>query len=417
MKPLSVASLNNQIKALLESTFERVQVVGEVSRVTYHSSGHVYFSLKDRHSTISCVMFRGNVSRLKFRIEQGCELVADAAVTVYTPRGDYQLNIFSLSPVGEGALQLAYDQLKNELLNRGYFEAERKKTLPQFPKHIALITSATGAALQDMLRVANKRWKLTKITCIDTIVQGVNAAQQIASNIVHADKLGYFDVIVIGRGGGSMEDLWAFNERVVAEAIYSANTPIVSAVGHEIDTVISDYVADLRAPTPSAALEMILPDSVEMMQYVDSISTQLQGHFKHQYRRKEEQVHHLFKMLRANSMSSKLGFKLQNSELMKARMRSLMQEHLRIKRLQLAPLSTNLLQKKESLVRAKQFKIEVLLEKLKALNPDNKVLKNSAQIIKEGKSVSLDTLEKSELFELQNLETKITAVVKKVERV
>jgi exodeoxyribonuclease VII large subunit len=415
-KPLSITAFNNQIKALLEATFERVQVVGEVSRVTYHNSGHVYFSLKDRSSTISCVMFRGNVSRLKFRIEQGQQLVADAAVTVYTPRGDYQLNIFSLSPVGEGALQLAYDQLKNELMGKGYFAAERKKQLPRFAKKVALITSGTGAALQDMLRVAEKRWKLTQFVCIDTIVQGNSSAPILAQNITFADAQD-FDIIVIGRGGGSMEDLWAFNERVVADAIFYANTPIVSAVGHEIDTVISDYVADLRAPTPSAALEMILPDQVEMMQYLDGMLDQLRFNLQNQISKKEQQLHHLKKILAAQSMSSKLGFQLQNAKMMKARMSGLMKEHLGLNSLKLSPLKQNLSQKMNHYYREQNYKIELLTNKLKALNPENKVLKNSAQIVKKGKSVNLESLDIDEHFELQNLNRKITAVVEKVESI
>ena len=234
MNILSVDGLNEQIKNLLETTFMRTFVEGELSRVTYHNSGHIYFTLKDASSSISCVMFKGNASRLKFRLEEGLKVVLEAAVTVYKPRGQYQLNVLSAEPSGRGALALAFEQLKGKLQEIGYFAPEHKKALPKYITTLGLVTSETGAALQDMLRVAASRWPLVKIFLYDAVVQGDSAAKSIARGIKTADKNGH-DAIVVGRGGGSMEDLWGFNEEIVANSIYHCKTPIVSAVGHEID--------------------------------------------------------------------------------------------------------------------------------------------------------------------------------------
>jgi len=280
MTTLSVSALNEQIKNLLESTFVRVHVEAELSRITYHNSGHIYFTLKDASSTIRAVMFRGNARSLKFRLEEGLMVLVEGALTLYKPRGEYQINCFAVEPSGSGALALAYEQLKRRLQEKGYFESTCKKLLPPLPVKIALITSATGAALQDMLRVASQRWPLIECVVFDVLVQGERAAPAIAAAIETADTKG-FDILVIGRGGGSIEDLWAFNDEAVANAVFQANTPIVSAVGHEIDWVISDYVADLRAPTPSAAMQMILPDINEMRQNLDAMSAQMTQSIEH----------------------------------------------------------------------------------------------------------------------------------------
>jgi exodeoxyribonuclease VII large subunit len=243
---------------------------------------------------------------LKFQVEEGMAVVIHGSISVFSPRGTYQINCMMMEPSGSGALAKAYEQLKAKLGAKGYFDVERKKALPRFIRHIALVTSRTGAALQDMLRVATKRWPLVKITLLDTLVQGEGAKFSIASNIAKADALGV-DVIIVGRGGGSVEDLWAFNEEVVADAIFASHTPIVSAVGHEIDYVISDFVADLRAPTPSAAIEMILPDSVEMLQRIDSMMERYTLIFGRILRSKEESLEHLKRLFAKRSIDEKLS--------------------------------------------------------------------------------------------------------------
>ena len=271
---MTVSSLNTKIKSLLEATFMHILVEGEVASITYHTSGHLYFSIKDDKSAIKCVMWRSSVAKMKFRIEKGMHIVVEGSVSVYTPRGEYQFQTVRIEPYGQGALALAYEQLKKRLKEQGYFDAERKKPIPKYIYSIALVTAKDSAALHDMLKIIQKRWPLLEVTIVDTLVQGEQAGAAIAHALHYADSLGV-DVVVVGRGGGSAEDLWAFNEEVVAQALYAMRTPVVSAVGHEVDTLISDFVADVRAPTPSAAMEMILPDKHEVMYGMDELSSRL----------------------------------------------------------------------------------------------------------------------------------------------
>lgn len=309
-KPLSVSALNAQIKALLESTFLHVRVEGEVSRATYHASGHLYFTLKDVNSAVSCVMFRGNNQKLAFRVEEGMHLVVWGAISVYAPRGNYQINCFGAEPSGSGALALAYEQLKRELEAKGYFESSRKKPLPHFPKRVALVTSGTGAALQDMKHIATKRWPLVTLIVIDTLVQGKEAAPSIVNSLKKADEV-QADVIVLARGGGSVEDLWAFNERIVAKAVFDARLPVVSAIGHEIDYVITDFIADKRAPTPSAALELLLPDQDEIRISMDHLLDSLNQRVDEILNYQKQQIEHLAKRLSHHSLDVKIGYKLE----------------------------------------------------------------------------------------------------------
>ncbi|MFT7004306.1 MAG: exodeoxyribonuclease VII large subunit [Sulfurimonas sp.] len=316
MHVLNVSSLNEQIKTLLESSFSRVLVEGELSRITFHNSGHIYFTLKDSTSTLKAVMFRGNASKLKFQLKEGLKVILDGAITLYKPRGEYQINCFSIEPAGHGALALAYEQLKEKLTAQGYFEPSIKKRLPRFPSKIAFITSATGAALQDMLRVANSRYRVLEIDIYDVLVQGDSAASSISNAIVVSDTKKY-DFIVIGRGGGSIEDLWAFNEEIVADAIFRATTPIISAVGHEIDWVISDFVSDLRAPTPSAAIEMTLPDTNELLQTLDSIESQYTQLMFQKIQSSKQELTHMYNLFAGHSIEKRLEQKMQEVKVLK----------------------------------------------------------------------------------------------------
>ena len=295
MRAISVTELNNQIKSILDSHFEVVLVKGEVSKVTYHTSGHLYFTLKDESSSINCAMWRSNLKKLKFELKSGDEVFVYGAVNLYVPRGEYKLIATDIEPVGVGALQIAFERLKEELLKLGYFDESKKKSIPKFPKRIAIITSETSAALQDMLRIAKKRWLLSKFYLFNVLVQGEGAAEDIARKIEIADNFKFddnrgFDLIIVGRGGGSKEDLWAFNERVVADAIYKASTPIISAVGHEIDYLISDFVADKRAATPSNAMEIALPDKNEILMFLDEKFKELFNLMNNIFDRKEKEL-------------------------------------------------------------------------------------------------------------------------------
>lgn len=268
---LSVTDLNKAIKSQLEGNFSQFWVQGEISNFKAHSSGHFYFSLKDKTSQIRAVMFRGYNGQLKFRPEDGMEVIVRGRISVYEPRGDYQVLCEVMEPVGAGALQKAFEQLKRKLAQEGLFDQARKKPIPQFPQHVAIVTSPTGAAIQDMINILGRRCKSLRITLIPTTVQGPQAPGEIVAALGLADWLPDADVIIVGRGGGSIEDLWAFNDERVARAISACRLPTISAVGHEVDFTIADFVADLRAPTPSAAAELVAKSSLELLERIDRL--------------------------------------------------------------------------------------------------------------------------------------------------
>ena len=410
----SVTSLNNQIKSLLESTFVYVHVEGEVSRFTYHGSGHLYFTLKDKNSSISCVMFRGNNKKMKFQLEEGMQVIISGSISLYVPRGSYQLNCISIEPSGSGALAKAYEQLKEKLRGKGYFDEVNKKELPRYIKSIALVTSATGAALQDMLRVANKRWPLVKLKVLDTIVQGENSGINIAKNIAYADKLDV-DVIVIGRGGGSIEDLWGFNEEVVADAIYRAKTPIVSAVGHEIDYVISDFVADLRAPTPSAAMEMILPDKNELLMSIDGMIEQLQRFYARVISTKSMDLQNLKNEFQRYSFSQKTHLMQREIDILKNLYKAKLSSILEEKSLKTSSLFEKLRFAYRQNIARKEQALEGTKESLLSKNPTLGLNESYAQIVKNDKKIQPEKLKLDDIFELQTAKTVITSRVLDIE--
>ena len=413
MNTITVSTLNEQIKGLLETTFVRVYVEGELSRITHHNSGHIYFTLKDSGSSISGVMFRGNASKLKFRLEEGLKVVIEGAITLYAPRGSYQINAFNIEPAGHGALALAFEQLKARLSEQGYFAPEIKKTMPKFPKRIALVTSATGAALQDMQRVAAHRYPLVELYVYDTVVQGEYAAPSIVNAIIAADAQN-FDVIVVGRGGGSMEDLWGFNEEIVANAIYQAKTPIVSAVGHEIDWLISDFVADLRAPTPSAAMQMILPDQNELLQTLDVIAQQMNQSVQQKLFNANEKLGHLKSSYERNSIEQRIKNRLEEIEQVRTRFEQNMTYTLENRTRQLTPIAENLTRQANSNLMQKQNTLTTLMQALQAQDPKQKSKKGFAQIAKEGKVLDLSELEVGDSFEAMDASRSVTAKVENI---
>lgn len=273
----SVTRLNNEIKDLLDAVpgYRNLLVQGEISNYKAHSSGHHYMTLKDEGASINAVMFRSDALRLKFRLENGMKVIVRARVSSFPRTGQVQLYISEVIPDGAGALNLAFEQLKRKLQAEGLFDPAHKKPIPACPQRIALVTSPTGAAVRDMIRILGRRWPLAKVTLYPAQVQGRGAAESIAQAIMLANAIGEADVILCGRGGGSMEDLWAFNEEVVARAIYDSDIPVISAVGHEPDVTIADFVADLRAPTPSGAAELAVPDRAEYALSVRTLDTRL----------------------------------------------------------------------------------------------------------------------------------------------
>ena len=412
MSVLSVSALNNQIKSLLESTFVYAHVTGELSRVTYHNSGHVYFSLKDSISTLKCVMFRGNASKLKFRLEEGQKVILHGAITVYTPRGEYQLNCISAEPEGSGALALAYEQLKKKLEAKGYFDHSIKKPLPSFVQKVVLVTSATGAALADMKHVAEKRWPLVELILLDTLVQGERAKEHIAQNITHADTLNA-DIIVVARGGGSVEDLWAFNEEIVAEALYRCNTPVVSAIGHEIDYVISDFVSDVRAPTPSAAMELVLPDQVEWQMSVDNILDSLTHNFNRIFEKKATELRHIDAQFENYSIKSKLDFYTKEISILDKRFDEKFHYTLIHNQDNINHLQQNVQATQANILNKKTNQLFALKESFTVNEPSKRVKKGFVQLSKKGKLTDLATLKKDDTITLIDTHYKITSTVNK----
>ncbi|MCB1059256.1 MAG: exodeoxyribonuclease VII large subunit [Calditrichaeota bacterium] len=263
-RTLSVSEVTREIKRMFRERFEPLWIEGELSGYKLHGSGHHYFTLKDASASMSCAMWRMYTKNLRFTPRDGMLVQAFGQLEVYEPQGKYQLIVYELRLSGEGELQKAFEELKRKLEKEGLFDQARKRELPAFPEKIGLVTSGTGAALRDMQTVAARRWPLTELILKPVRVQAKGAAEEIAAAIDQFSREGKVDVIVAGRGGGSLEDLWPFNEEIVARAIFNSKIPVVSAVGHEIDFTIADFVADLRAPTPSAAMEIVLPDGAEI---------------------------------------------------------------------------------------------------------------------------------------------------------
>ena len=408
MQMMSVSSLNTKIKSLLEATFMHILVEGEVASATYHTSGHLYFTIKDNKSSIKCVMWRSSVARMKFRIEKGMRIVVEGSVSVYAPRGEYQIQAVKFEPYGQGALALAFEQLKEKLKAKGYFDAARKKQIPKQIRKIALVTAKESAALHDMLKIIQKRWPLVEVTVVDTLVQGEHAARSIATALRYADTLGA-DVVIVGRGGGSTEDLWAFNEEPVADAIFVMHTPVVSAVGHEVDVLISDYVADLRAPTPSAAIEMVLPDKNELLFMLDERMERFVRAYEQHIARKMQQLQHMEALLLQNAPTRKLQEIAQVFE----RMRQEYDRTIRYKfdqyGAQLLPLHNHLKHSMEMILRQKLQQAAYLEEKLKLSDPRLQCKEGWAQVSKEGKPVSLQSVEPGENFILEDASVKIEA--------
>lgn len=277
---LTVSQLNRYVKSRMDAdeNLYNVFLVGEISNFTNHyKTGHFYFSLKDEEAQIKAVMFRGNAAKVKFRVENGLRVIIRGRVSLYEAAGSYQVFVDDMQPDGTGALQLAFEQLKEKLQSEGLFAEAHKKPIPKYPERIGVITSETGAAIQDILNVLGRRYPLAEVILAPVLVQGEEAPNQLISAVDQFNRLSCADVLIIGRGGGSAEDLWAFNDEGLARAVYRSNIPVISAVGHETDFTICDFVADLRAPTPSAAAELAVPNIHELYTQLSVLQTHLQN--------------------------------------------------------------------------------------------------------------------------------------------
>ncbi|MCH7770564.1 MAG: exodeoxyribonuclease VII large subunit [Bacteroidetes bacterium] len=269
---LSVSDLTNQIKLSIEKNFSRISVIGEISNFKAHVSGHWYFNLKDADAVINCTMWKGFNNYVSVKPQDGMKVIVNGRITVYPPRGNYQIDVRSMKPAGMGELQETFEKLKQKLEELRLFDEEHKKPIPSFPQKIGLVTAIDGAAFKDMISVAERRYPLVELIIAPAIMQGGGAAESIVQSLKQLNKVKDIDVIIVSRGGGSIEDLWAFNEEIVAHAIYDSIIPVITGVGHEIDFTISDFVADLRAPTPSIAMELATPNMNEIFAFISEFA-------------------------------------------------------------------------------------------------------------------------------------------------
>ena len=319
---LSVTQLNEYIRGKMDADplLNQVAVRGEISNYKLYPSGHHYFTLKDESCALRCVMFKGNAMRLRFRPENGMKIIAMGKISVFPRDGAYQLYCTAMTVDGVGDLHVAFEQLKKKLAAQGLFDPAHKKPLPRYPETIGIVTSSAGAAVHDMLRILRKRYPLSRVLLLPVRVQGAEAPGEIAAAIGYANRHKLADLLIVGRGGGSIEDLWAFNEEQVAYAIYQSEIPIISAVGHEPDVTISDYVADLRAATPSNAAELAVPDQDVLRQNLDAYGTAMAASLMRQIKAARQQ---LSVLSRSSALCSPTGYleqKTKNLEILKNRM-------------------------------------------------------------------------------------------------
>jgi exodeoxyribonuclease VII large subunit len=272
----TVSELTQSIKFVLESAFDNISVEGEISNFKSHVSGHWYFNLKDENAVINCTMWRGLNNYVFFTPQDGMKIIVNGRLTVYPPRGSYQIDVRSMKPAGEGELQAAFERLKQKLKAEGLFDVERKRAIPFFPAKIGIVTAIDGAAIRDMISVAERRFPLAELIIAPTKVQGSGAAEDIVDSLNKLNKIKDIDVIILARGGGSIEDLWAFNEEIVARAIYKSRIPVITGIGHEVDFTIADFVSDLRAPTPSVAMELATPDKQELKNAIEYLDQKME---------------------------------------------------------------------------------------------------------------------------------------------
>lgn len=392
----SVSAINQFIKNMFsrEYALSVVFVKGEISNCKYHSSGHIYFTLKDASSAIACVMFAGDRRGLSFRLSDGQEVVIGGTINVYERDGKYQLYAKKITLAGEGILYEKYERLKKELEEKGYFEESRKKPIPRYVKTLGIVTAQTGAAIQDMIQISSRRNPYVQLVLYPAKVQGEGAAETIVKGIECLDKYGV-DVIIVGRGGGSIEDLWAFNEEKTAEAIFRCVTPVVSAVGHETDTTIADYVADLRAPTPSAAAELVVYD-------VRQVLDVLYGYKERLIRTVLEKVD----MLREQIGYEEKKLKMYNPS-----------NQVIQKRQYMADLEERLVQQMKWLTEQKRNRLQILAGRLDGMSPLKRLASGFAFVTDET-GTQIDTVQKvraGDRLDIVLRDGKIRADVKEVE--
>lgn len=396
---LTVSELNSQVRRLLEMNYHNVRVVGELSSLSRPSSGHWYFTLKDSQAQIRCAMFRMQNQRITFQPQEGMKLLLRGRLSLYEGRGDYQLIVEHMSQAGAGDLQQQFERLKQKLAAEGLFEPMRKRSLPHQPQHIGIITSPTGAAVQDILTVLKRRFPSIPVTIIPTTVQGEQAKFQIVQALQQAQQSQLFDVLIVGRGGGSMEDLWPFNEEIVARAIANCTIPVVSSVGHEVDFTIADFVADYRAPTPSAAAEILSPDQYAIKQQLQQLSHRLLQLWTYRLQQQQQRLDYIQQRLRhpkeqlqwQQQRLNALSFRLQQSiqlqieqqrqqltYLKKQPLHTLLTQQINRKRQRLVQHSQRLVQQIQQKKQVTRFQLQYQAVKLNAMSPLNTLARGYA---------------------------------------
>lgn len=423
MKIFSVSELNLAIKAAIEPQFRSISLKGEISNFKLQASGHLYFSLKDEGSQISAVLFKTSAASLSRMPKEGDQVVAKGELSLYLPRGSYQIVIRELQFLGQGELLLKLHQLKADLQMRGWFDKTHKKPIPKFPKRIGVVTSPTGAVIQDILNVLTRRFSGFHVILNPVKVQGAGSAQEIAQAIIDFNKYGLADVLIVGRGGGSIEDLWSFNEEIVAKAIFESQIPIISAVGHETDFTIADFVADVRAPTPSAAAEMVIAEKANLLKSLAQTEQFLTQRVTHQINQGRQYLDALKRHPLLSSPYTLLSPCIQQLDDLKeafeeTALRMIRQQKIQIdslaKRLELLKPSSQIQSLQEqmkpfpdrlktsffSLLQAKRERLNTLMDHLRSLNPQNLLKKGYSILQNEEGSVilSAETIKKHSTF-------------------
>ena len=418
---LTVSQVSQAIKYCLEQAFPLVWLQGEISNFTQHTSGHLYFSLKDAHAQIAAAMFRPDAALLKTLPKNGTQVIVKGEINVYPIRGNYQIIVRELRPVGIGELLLKLEELKIKLHKKGWFSKDHKKPLPKFPRRIGVVTSPTGAAIQDMLNILTRRFSGFHLILNPVKVQGEGAAKEIAQAIEQFNAYGLVDVMIVGRGGGSIEDLWSFNEEIVAEAIFNSRIPIISAVGHETDHCIADYVADVRAPTPSAAAELVIAEKTQQLQHLSQMRRRMQQTLYQLVRQDRHRLNGLLRHPLLLTPYGILGPWIQHLDYLRQEIDKSMQQRNSRQRLLLQTQKQLLLSlqpanklkhvreklrsfkqifklAEQSIVNKKE-RLALLIESLQAINPKNLLAQGYCILFSEKTDSSITSVQQAELEE------------------
>lgn len=398
---LTVTDINNYIKNIVDGDFflSNVTLKGEISNLKFHTRGHLYFSLKDENSKINAVMFNYKNLGLNFIPKDGMNVIVKGKVSVFTTGGSYQITVSNMKEDGIGNLYILFEELKRRLEREGLFSPEHKKKLPRIPKKVGVITASTGAAVKDIISTINRRFPLTEIILFPTLVQGVGAKENIVKMINEANESDV-DVIILGRGGGSIEDLWAFNEEIVARAIYNSNKPIVSAVGHEIDFTISDFVSDMRAPTPTGAAELVVPSKVEIQSYLNDYKGRIISVINKKIKSYTDTFSKLKSTYILKNPISMYEIDEQKLDNMLEKLGSIMTYKLEREKSKLNNLSKMISPNMLNRLDKEKIKLENIETKLKLLNPENILKKGYSLTLVEGKIVkSINSVKKGSIID------------------